>query len=170
MKYKKHIKEAVVILGVLIAFLINFISGGFTPDEQQGSRPEVRTSSEQTSIGIVAQKKLPKDGSYTSKNDVAQYLHQYHQLPKNFITKKEAKQLGWQGGSLEEYAPGKCIGGDYFGNYENKLPKKKGRKYFECDIDTMGQKSRGSKRIIYSSDGLIYYTGNHYETFEKLYE
>ena len=82
---------------------------------------------------------------------------------------KEAERLGWDGGSLEPYAPGKSIGGSYFGNYEGKLPKKKGRTYYECDIDTMGKRSRGPKRIVYSTDGLIYYTPDHYETFELLY-
>jgi guanyl-specific ribonuclease Sa len=100
---------------------------------------------------------------------VALYIHTYGELPKNFITKKEAERLGWDGGSLEPYAPGKSIGGSYFGNYEGKLPKKKGRTYHECDIDTKGKRSRGPKRIVYSNDGLIYYTPDHYETFELLY-
>lgn len=112
---------------------------------------------------------LAEDGSYTSKEDVALYIHLYGHLPDNFITKKEAQKLGWGGGSLEPYAPGKCIGGDYFGNYEGLLPEKKGRKYTECDIDTLGARSRGAKRIIFSNDGLIYYTDDHYESFELLY-
>lgn len=109
------------------------------------------------------------DASYTSAEDVALYLHTYGELPPNFITKKEAQKLGWPGGSLEEYAPGKCIGGDYFGNYEGLLPEKEGRTYRECDIDTLGAKSRGAERIVYSNDGLIYYTPDHYESFELLY-
>ena len=112
---------------------------------------------------------IDKNGSYTSKDDVALYIHTYGELPKNFISKKEAERLGWDGGSLEPYAPGKSIGGSYFGNYEGKLPKKKGRTYYECDIDTKGKRSRGPKRIVYSTDGLIYYTPDHYETFELLY-
>ena len=112
---------------------------------------------------------LDEDGSYTSKEDVSLYIHLYGRLPDNFITKKEAEALGWSGGSLEPYAPGKCIGGSYFGNYEGLLPKKKGRSYTECDIDTLGKKSRGSKRIVFSNDGLIYYTEDHYNTFELLY-
>lgn len=110
---------------------------------------------------------IDRDGSYTSKEDVALYLHVYGELPQNFMTKKQAKKLGWSGGSLEDYAPGMCIGGDYFGNYEGLLPKD--REYHECDIDTLGKKSRGAKRIIYSDDGYIYYTGDHYENFELLY-
>ena len=88
---------------------------------------------------------------------------------KNYITKKEAQELGWPGGSLEPYAPGMCIGGSRFGNYEGLLPEAKGRTYTECDIDTLGAKSRGAKRIVFSNDGLVYYTGDHYESFELLY-
>lgn len=112
---------------------------------------------------------LEEDGSYTSKEDVALYIHLYGHLPSNFITKKEAERLGWPGGSLEPYAPGKCIGGSRFGNYEGLLPEKDGRTYTECDIDTLGAEKRGAKRIVFSNDGLIYYTEDHYETFELLY-
>lgn len=111
---------------------------------------------------------VDEDGIYTSKEDVAAYILAYNKLPSNFITKKAAKKLGWPGGSLEEYAPGKCIGGDYFANYEGLLPEKEGREYHECDIDTLGKSKRGAKRIIYSNDGLIYYTDDHYESFELL--
>ena len=111
---------------------------------------------------------LDEDGTYTTKADVALYIHTYGKLPSNFMTKKQAKKLGWSGGSLEDFAPGMCIGGDYFGNYEGLLPEDK--EYHECDIDTLGKKSRGAKRIIYSDDGYIYYTEDHYESFELLYE
>ena len=106
-------------------------------------------------------------GSYTTKEDVALYIHLYGELPMNFMTKKQAKALGWEGGSLEPVAPGMCIGGDYFGNYEGLLPED--REYTECDIDTRGASKRGAKRIVFSEDGLIYYTEDHYETFELLY-
>lgn len=112
---------------------------------------------------------IDEDGSYTSKEDVALYIHTYGHLPGNFITKKEAQALGWSGGSLEPYAPGKCIGGSHFGNYEGLLPEAEGRSYTECDIDTLGAGSRGAKRIVFSNDELIYYTGDHYESFELLY-
>lgn len=113
---------------------------------------------------------LSEDSTYTSREEVAAYLNAYGHLPDNFITKKEAKALGWVSseGNLDEAAPGKSIGGDYFGNYEGSLPEKKGREYHECDIDSDGG-YRGAKRIVYSNDGLIYYTEDHYETFELLY-
>ena len=113
---------------------------------------------------------LDEYGSYTTKDDVALYLHIYGHLPPNFITKKEAEMAGWYGGPLDRVLPGMCIGGDYFGNYEGQLPKAKGRKWTECDINTLGKKSRGAERIIFSNDGLIYYTPDHYESFELLYD
>ena len=129
------------------------------PESESESEPEPGPESEL----------LPEDGSYTSKEEVALYLHQYGHLPGNFITKREAEELGWPGGDLEPYAPGKCIGGNRFGNYEGRLPEKEGRSYTECDIDTLGKRSRGAKRLVFSNDGLIYYTEDHYETFELLY-
>ena len=112
---------------------------------------------------------VSEDGEYDSKDEVALYIHLFGHLPSNYITKDEARRLGWNGGSLEPYAPGCSIGGDYFGNYEGLLPKKKGRTYTECDIGTRGKNSRGAKRIIFSNDGLIYYTGDHYDSFTLLY-
>lgn len=112
---------------------------------------------------------LPENGSYTTKEDVALYIHTYGHLPDNFITKNEAQDLGWSGRSLEPYAPGMCIGGDRFGNYEGLLPDAKGRRWTECDVDTLGAGSRGTQRIVFSNDGLIYYTEDHYESFELLY-
>lgn len=112
---------------------------------------------------------IDEDGAYTTKDDVALYIHTYGHLPDNFITKKDAQALGWPGGSFEPYAPGKCIGGSRFGNYEGLLPEADGRTYTECDIDTLGADSRGAKRIVFSNDGLIYYTEDHYKSFELLY-
>ena len=116
-----------------------------------------------------ARETLPEDGRYSSKEEVALYLHLYGHLPDNFISKKAAHALGWSGGSLEPYAPGCSIGGSRFSNYEGLLPEKNGRIYQECDIDTMGAKKRGAKRIVWSNDGLIYYTDDHYESFTLLY-
>ncbi|MEE3312390.1 MAG: ribonuclease domain-containing protein [Acutalibacteraceae bacterium] len=156
---KRIIKPFVTILSVILLTLAVFSSCTYTA--QPVEREDVSKTTKSQAID--------KNGSYTSKDDVALYIHTYGELPKNFISKKQAERLGWDGGSLEPYAPGKSIGGSYFGNYEGKLPKKKGRTYYECDIDTKGKRSRGPKRIVYSTDGLIYYTPDHYETFELLY-
>ena len=112
---------------------------------------------------------VSEDGEYWTKDQVALYIHLFGHLPKNYITKSKAQDLGWPGGSLEPYAPGCSIGGGRFGNYEGLLPAKKGRTYTECDIDTRGKTSRGAKRIVFSNDGLIYYTDDHYESFTLLY-
>ncbi len=143
--------------------------------EAEEEQPEVQEAEEeQPEVQEVEEEQpevqLSEEGSYTSKEEVAAYINLYGHLPDNFITKKEAKKLGWvsQEGNLGEVAPGKSIGGDYFGNYEGNLPQKEGRDYHECDIDSDGG-YRGAKRIVYSNDGLIYYTEDHYETFEILY-
>ena len=106
-------------------------------------------------------------GTYDQKDDVALYIHVYGRLPDNYITKKQAEKLGWHGGSVEQVAPGKCIGGGHYGNYEGLLPK---GNYKECDIGTLGKSKRGAKRIIYSDEGDIYYTSDHYKSFTKLYD
>ena len=124
-------------------------------------------SSQQSSE--IQDSSVDEDGAYYSKEDVSLYIHIYGHLPDNYITKSEAGALGWEGGSVEVYSPGSAIGGDRFGNYEGLLPDKEGRTYYECDIDTDGGKSRGAKRIIFSDDGLIYYTDDHYESFTLLY-
>lgn len=110
---------------------------------------------------------VEKDGSYTTPEDVAEYIHNFGTLPGNFITKKEAQNLGWVSseGNLWEVAPGMSIGGDYFGNYEGLLPE---GKYHECDVNYAGG-FRGSERIIYGEDGSIWYTNDHYQSFEQLY-
>lgn len=112
---------------------------------------------------------LDEDGWFYSAELVSLYLQTYGKLPDNFITKDEARKLGWEGGSVEDYAPGYAIGGDKFGNREGLLPEAEGRRYYECDIDTDGRDSRGARRLVYSNDGLIYYTDDHYESFTLLY-
>ena len=142
---------------------------GDSSSEQVGNNgPENEGDAAGTVSGVIDDAP-PEDGEYTSKDDVAAYLHAYGHLPSNFITKKEAKALGWvaEEGNLGKVAPGKSIGGDYFGNYEGLLPQDK--EYHECDIDSKNGK-RGAKRIVYSDDGYIYYTEDHYESFELLYE
>ncbi len=110
-----------------------------------------------------------EDGSYTGRDELALYIHTYGHLPSNFITKDEARKSGWEGGSLERYLPGMCIGGDRFGNREGLLPDAQGRVWTECDVNTLGADSRGAERIVFSNDGLIYYTDDHYESFCLLY-
>ena len=136
------------------------------PDE--APTPEAPTA-EPTADPKGNTESLDENGSYDSVQDVALYLRLYGELPDNYITKDEAEDLGWSGGSVERYAPGKAIGGDRFGNREGLLPKANGRTWTECDIDTLGANSRGAKRLVFSNDGLIYYTDDHYESFQRIY-
>ena len=141
------------------------------PSETAGTTADI-SDTEPVEPEPQAEIEVREDGEYTDKEHVALYIHAYGHLPSNYITKDEARDAGWDSskGNLDEVCPGKSIGGDRFGNYEELLPKKKGRKYTECDIDYNPKKgSRGAKRIVFSNDGLIYYTGDHYNTFELLY-
>ncbi len=143
-------------------------------EEEPTSAPEapglvVLPADEAPEASAPSEETLDEDGSYTTKEDLALYIHLYGHLPPNFITKDEARAAGWNGGSLEPCCPGKCIGGDRFGNREGLLPRAKGRVWTECDVNTLGARSRGAERIVFSNDGLIYYTGDHYESFEQLY-
>mgnify|MGYP001034139591 CR=1 FL=1 len=131
-------------------------------NEAQGNRPDGKSGEGNASVD--------EDGWYSSKEEVALYIHLYGELPGNYVTKAEAEDAGWTGGSVERWTgEGTALGGSYFGNYEGLLPKEQGRTYAECDVDTVGENSRGAKRIVFSNDGLIYYTEDHYESFELLY-
>ena len=155
---------------VLIAFLMVILGiaslctgcGSGQSDEQERQNTAVTEESQSSDVDLP-----DRHGVYDSKDEVAAYLYAYGELPENYMTKRDAQALGWHGGSLERYAPGMCIGGDRFGNYEKLLPT--GQEYHECDIDTLGSSERGAKRLVYSEDD-IYYTEDHYGSFEQLYD
>lgn len=139
------------------------------PAAQSVSVEQKAADKQYNTQGNDSKLKLDIEGSYTDKEHVAAYINQFKKLPHNYITKGEAKKLGWQTkGTLDKVAPGKSIGGDRYGNYEGLLPKKDKRTWKECDIDYVKGK-RNAKRIVFSNDGLIYYTGNHYKSFTRLY-
>ena len=181
-KLKKYISSVLMIIAVLIlSTVLNFFGiGEDTKDSIETTGSEIGTESTasetetpapetEAPVSETEARYLDPEGVYTSKDDVALYIYLYGELPDNFMTKTEARKLGWESGSLEPFAPGMCIGGDRFGNYEGLLPEANGRTYKECDIDTLYAKSRGAKRIVFSNDGLIYYTEDHYESFELIY-
>jgi guanyl-specific ribonuclease Sa len=181
-KLKKYISSVLMVIAVLIlSTVLNFFGiGEDTKDSIETTGNEIGTESTasetetpapetEAPVSETEARYLDPEGVYTSKDDVALYIYLYGELPDNFMTKTEARKLGWESGSLEPFAPGMCIGGDRFGNYEGLLPEANGRTYKECDIDTLYAKSRGAKRIVFSNDGLIYYTEDHYESFELIY-
>ena len=149
-------KKLTAYMLMLLMFCMTLFSGCGATEEQ---------GYEESQTDVVT---IDEDGWYYSTEDVALYLYTYGELPDNFITKKEAQSMGWDNkkGNLWEVADGMCIGGDHFGNYEGLLPEEDD--YTECDVNYEGG-YRGAERIIFSDDGDIYYTGDHYKTFEQLY-
>lgn len=119
---------------------------------------------------VEQEEAIKEDKQYLDHESVAEYIKLYGKLPNNFLTKKEAKDLGWiaKDGNLWDIAPNHAIGGDKFGNREGLLPKEKNRVYYECDVNYSGGR-RGPERIVFSNDGLIYYTNDHYKSFTKLF-
>ena len=141
------------------------------PEENEAPEAQIEElkETEADTHSEPANQNLPVQGdSYYDLINVVLYLDVYHELPPNYITKSEAQALGWEGGSVEKYKEGAAIGGDYFGNREGLLPAADGRKYTECDIDTHGYSSRGSRRLVFSNDGLYFYTSDHYESFSEV--
>ena len=175
---KKRILSLLLMLSVLFAPMLTgctqeqidtaagVLSAVLEETEEEQST-EVESQSDLSDSSEAEDQPLDPDGSYTDKDEVAEYIDTYGELPDNFITKNEAKALGWDSskGNLQEVAPGKSIGGDRFGNYEGRLPD---GKWTECDVNYHGG-YRGSERLVFSEEGAIYYTNDHYETFEQLY-
>ena len=144
---------------VIVLLLIAGLFSLFISKQKPGSGQQAPVFTPSPSIAVSETSEpssIDKHGIYTKKDDVALYVYTYGKLPENFITKDEARSLGWEGGDLRPFARDKAIGGDRFMNFEGLLPVKKGRVYYEADIDTLNKPSRGAKRLVFSNDGLIY--------------
>ncbi|CZR02546.1 ribonuclease domain-containing protein [Trichococcus ilyis] len=180
---KSGLKGLFALLAIILAVWVNGVDSLFE-DQPPDSSISIASSSQpiageeaietatplQESAETAAASGVIEGQPYSTKDEVAAYIHQFHDLPPNYLTKDEAEALGWDNaeGNLWEVTDGMSIGGDYFGNREGLLPKKAGRTYYEADIDYDGG-YRGAERIVYSDDGLIFYTADHYESFEQLY-
>ncbi|MBR3764020.1 MAG: ribonuclease [Clostridia bacterium] len=140
------------ILGAVAAVLLLLVANHF------GLLPEDAASPADSGAAI------------TAPQAIADYIFENGGLPENFITKKEAEALGWDSSEncVSDVAPGKSIGGDRFGNYEGLLPEKAGRTWYEADANYVSGK-RGAERIVFSNDGLVYYTNDHYESFTQMF-
>ena len=150
---KKILSAAMVIIIALL--------GGIFGTNAFGTLDSGDTSIDDSHVSVI------ESGEYVTAPAVAAYIKEFHKLPNNYITKKEAQKLGWRGGPLKSYAPGKSIGGDVFTNRQGLLPHIE-KKYIECDIDANGT-SRGAKRIVYSTvDYKVYYTEDHYGSFKEI--
>ncbi len=148
-----NMKRKLTALLLLLALLLSLTACGDAAQTIDTVQQAAQTVQELADAQEEETPAIEEDGTYTTKEDVARYIHTYGHLPDNFIAKKQAQALGWEGGSLEPYAPGKCIGGSRFGNYEGILPEKDGRTYTECDIDTLGARSAGPSALFSPTTG-----------------
>ena len=153
-------RKIAILLALLLAVLPALTGCGTLRESAKAS----------TAVPAVKATAAPEEekGPIIEPQASADYLFEHGELPENFITKREAQELGWDRNYLSDVAPGMSIGGDRFGNYEGKLPRAGGRKFFECDANYRGGK-RGAERIVYSNDGRVWYTKDHYETFTELF-
>lgn len=167
---KKRLISLLLLLGALA--LILTLTACDTEDAAEGALAPLEDTLAEAPAGdrsVPSDGDLPEYGGYYyDVENVVLYLAAYGELPPNYITKAEARALGWEGGSVERYLDGAAIGGDRFSNREGLLPEAPGRSYTECDIDTDGYGSRGSRRLIFSSDGLFFYTSDHYRSFTEV--
>lgn len=157
---KKRFGIKLVALLLVAAALLGCLTTAFAASKNQSA------AKTETLVVYAADYPVEEDGWYSTMGEVAVYLTLYEKLPGNFISKYDAENLGWDNrkGNLDKVAPGCTIGGNRFGNYEGLLPEAKGRKYTECDINYDGG-YRNGERIVFSNDGLIFYTSDHYQTF-----
>ena len=159
------------------AFLFSaFLVACSTPTVSSDNSDEQSSSSVEQSYSSIATKSIyeavEESGLYTTKDSVAAYLCKFDKLPGNYVGKNEGKSLyeSKTGNTFEKWnfnpwtTLGVMIGGDVFDNREGLLPS---GSYHEADVD-YSAKNRGIKRLVYQSDCVIYYTADHYETFNKL--
>lgn len=165
-KFKRFTSVALI---ALLALLIGVITGcGNLLNDPAATNNSTSTINHQSAGQTESN---ADEAPLTSFEEVAAYIRKHGKLPDNFITKNEAQALGWVAaeGNLHEVAPGKSIGGDRFGNREGLLPDKKGRIWYEADINYNGGR-RNADRIVFSNDGLIYMTTDHYKSFTDITE
>lgn len=158
------------IAGLLLGMLVMYLVNNFTIEKKNNTN---NTKSEQVSYGSTASEENNINTSdrqsidqLTEEKRVISYVKQNHQLPDYYITKNEARRQGWNPsqGNLCEILPGRAIGGDKFSNREGNLPK--GERYFEADVN-YNCGNRNADRIVFTEDGDVYLTKNHYKSFEK---
>ena len=159
------LKMSHVLMTLIFLLTLVFSLAGCASDVQQDTAEFVLVETSETTETIF------EDQRYYSAEDVALYIHLYGHLPENYLTKSQASDKGWESekGNLWDVTDQAVIGGDRFGNREGLLPDASGRKWFECDVNYEGG-FRNAERLVFSNDGLIYYTKDHYKTFEKWYE
>ena len=163
-----HLKRISALLLALLLIFSLFACSAELPNTPTAASSPAPTQSVPPSVEPDPIIPVQEGAPYYDPDSVVLYLYYYGELPPNFITKDEARELGWSGGSVERYLERAAIGGDHFSNREGLLPKADGRTYTECDLYTYGMDSRGAFRLVFSNDGLYFYTEDHYESFTEL--
>lgn len=169
----KNGKNRILGIALLAAALLMFVGQqlGFWPTEDSlRAQNSLAAVNEAIAVPTEHADESAADKPIITPQAIADYLFAHGKLPDNFITKKEAEALGWDSSVnyVSDVAPDKSIGGDHFGNYEGVLPETKGVSYHECDINYTGGR-RTSNRLVYSSDGHVYVTYDHYASFKELF-
>ena len=180
-KRLKHIKRTASALVLAFAAICAIALGGCTPASSGQDAPSASNgyvggsasslvSSQTSGFSSEQAASVTEDGRYTDKDRVAAYIHKFRHLPPNYISKTKARRAGWVSteGNLWDVLPGMSIGGSEFYPEDSPLPQAAGRRWTECDVNYQGG-YRGAERIVFSDDGLIFYTADHYRTFEQLY-
>lgn len=158
-------------LGLLFGMSVMYIYNNFISDKKENT-PSFTTQKPQSqkeelkldeNFEILPEQTIDE---LTNEKTVIDFVKQNHELPNYYLTKNEAKKMGWiaSKGNLCEALPGRAIGGDKFGNREKQLPM--GEQYYEADVNYHCG-NRQTDRIIFTKNGTVYLTKNHYKTFEK---
>lgn len=163
------INQQILIIIAICLFAL-FLSAVLSPKDSNINHTRASNYSIKNHIADQTQNKInigERIDQLTEETRIIDYLIKNHSLPDYYITKRQAKEHGWiaKKKNLCQVLPGRAIGGDNFADREEVLPIAYNRSWFEADINySCG--NRGADRIIYSSDGLIYVTHDHYQTFQ----
>ena len=166
----RQIKDVEVTITVRVYSEDVFCQGSFTcivvKLESDGYTYDIEGT--KSYLTIFDLNEVEEDGEYNNYLDVVAYIYYFHKLPSNYLTKSQAKSLGWKGSGnvwVNDKLQGKNIGGDTFNNREQILPITNSNTYIEVDVNNNGG-SRGSNRIVYNRYTFdIYFTNDHYASF-----
>lgn len=164
----KRFKKYKMINKILLALILVLGFSACTEKSfDQNSNLSIQSLESSELDGDSLKESIEEDKPYYKMEDVAAYIHFFNKLPNNYISKSQARKKGWipKENNLWEVTDKAVIGGDRFGNYEKILPESS---YKEADVNYEGG-ARGPERLVYDQDGNIFYTSDHYESFERIY-
>lgn len=161
------------IIGLLTAFLAMYLINNYRIEKKNKEVINSEVSINENNNENFKDNKTSKSSNFsgnidelTNEDTVINYVKSNQRLPDYYITKGEARKQGWVAskGNLCDVLPGRAIGGDTFSNREKILPS--GNKYFEADVN-YNCGNRNADRIVFTKNGEVWLTKNHYKSFEK---